>query len=36
MNGFRRLARVAYTFVMMNYAAIAGLIAISRGREVWK
>ncbi len=36
MRGFRRLARVAYTFVMMNYAAIAGLIAISRGREVWK
>jgi hypothetical protein len=36
MNGVRRLARVAYAFVMMNYAAIAGLIAISRGREVWK
>jgi hypothetical protein len=36
MNGFRRLARVSYAFVMMNYAAIAGLIAISRGREVWK
>lgn len=36
MRGFRRLARVAYTFVMMNYAAIAGLITISRGRQVWK
>jgi hypothetical protein len=36
MNGVRRLARVAYAFVMMNYAAIAGLIAISRRREVWK
>jgi hypothetical protein len=36
MNVFRQLARVAYAFVMMNYAAIAGLIAISRGREVWK
>jgi hypothetical protein len=36
MSGFRRLARVANTFVMMNYAAIAGLIAISRGRKVWK
>ena len=36
MNGVRKLARVAYAFVMMNYAAIAGLIAISRGREVWK
>jgi hypothetical protein len=36
MNRVRRLARVAYAFVMMNYAAIAGLIAIGRGREVWK
>lgn len=36
MRTFRRLARVAYTFVMMNYAAIAGLIALTRGREVWK
>ena len=36
MNGVRKLARVAYAFVMMNYAAIAGLIAIGRGREVWK
>lgn len=36
MDRVRKLARVAYAFVMMNYAAIAGLIAISRGREVWK
>jgi len=36
MNMFQRLARVAYTFVMMNYAAIVGLVALSRGREVWK
>jgi hypothetical protein len=36
MNGFRQAARVAYAFVMMNYAAIAGLVAISRRREVWK
>jgi hypothetical protein len=36
MKGFRQLAKVAYAFVMMNYAAIAGLIAISRRREVWK
>jgi len=36
MKTFQRLARVAYTFVMMNYAAIAGLIALRRGREVWK
>lgn len=31
----RRLARVAYTFVMLNYAAVAGLFAVRRGREVW-
>jgi hypothetical protein len=32
----RRLARVAFTFVMMNYAAVAGLVAAMRGRRVWK
>jgi len=32
----RRAARVAFTFVMMNYAAVAGLFALGRGREVWK
>jgi hypothetical protein len=32
----RRVARVAYTFVMMNYAAVAGLFAIRRGHEVWR
>jgi hypothetical protein len=36
MKVFGQLSRVAYAFVMMNYAAIAGLIAISRRREVWK
>jgi hypothetical protein len=36
MKGFHRAARIAYTFVMMNYSAIAGLIAIGRGRDVWK
>jgi hypothetical protein len=36
MKEFRQLARVAYAFVMMNYAAIAGLVALGRGREVWK
>jgi biofilm PGA synthesis N-glycosyltransferase PgaC len=28
--------RVAYTFVMMNYAAVAGLLALRRGRAVWR
>jgi hypothetical protein len=32
----RRLARIAYTFVMMNVAAVAGLFALGRGRQVWK
>lgn len=36
MKQVYRLARVAFTFVMMNYAAVAGLFALRRGREVWK
>jgi hypothetical protein len=31
-----RAARIAYTFVMMNYSALAGLFSWRRGREVWK
>ena len=31
-----RLSRVALTFVMMNYSALAGLAALGRGREVWR
>jgi hypothetical protein len=31
-----RLSKVAYTFVMMNYAAVAGLFAAARGRRVWR
>jgi hypothetical protein len=31
-----RIARLAYTFVMMNYAAVAGLVAAARGRKVWR
>ena len=31
-----RLARVAYTFVMMNLSAVAGLLALRRAREVWR
>ena len=34
--GIRRVARVAFTFVMMNFAAVAGLFSLGRGREVWK
>jgi hypothetical protein len=31
-----RIARVAYTFVMMNCAAVGGLFAAARGRKVWR
>ena len=33
---FSRLARIAYTAVLMNYAAVAGLIAAMRSRRVWR
>ena len=36
MSGMRRLAKVAFTFVMMNYSALAGLFSLGRGRRVWK
>ena len=32
----QRLARVSYTFVMMNAAAVSGLVAVSVGRRVWR
>jgi hypothetical protein len=35
MATLTRLARVAFTFVTMNYAAIAGLLALGRGSEIW-
>jgi hypothetical protein len=31
-----RLAKVAFTFVMMNYAAVAGLFAAARNRRGWR
>lgn len=36
MDGVRKLARIAFTFVMLNVAAVSGLFALRRGREVWK
>ena len=36
MRTIERAARVAFTFVMMNFASVAGLFALRRGREVWK
>lgn len=31
-----RAARIAFTFVMMNYAAVAGLFAAARTKRIWK
>jgi hypothetical protein len=31
-----RIAGVAYTIVLMNYAAVAGLVAAVRRRKVWR
>ena len=36
MGAVHKLARVAFTFVMMNVAAVSGLFALRHGREVWK
>ena len=32
----QRLARMSFTFVMMNVAAVSGLVALSMGRRVWR
>jgi hypothetical protein len=32
----QRLARVSFTFVMMNAAAVTGLVALSFGKRVWR
>jgi hypothetical protein len=31
-----RASKVAFTFAMMNYAAVAGLVTLLRGRRVWR
>ena len=36
MRVVTRAARLAFTFVMMNYAAVAALFAAARGRRVWR
>jgi hypothetical protein len=35
-NAVSKIARVAYTLVMMNYAAVAGLFVATRGRRTWR
>jgi hypothetical protein len=36
VSTIERAARVAFTFVMMNVAAVSGLFALGRGREIWR
>jgi hypothetical protein len=31
-----RAARVAFAFVLMNYAAVAGLLLLGRKRTLWR
>jgi hypothetical protein len=31
-----RLARIAFTFLMMNYSAVAGLFSAVMRRKVWR
>ncbi len=31
-----RVARVAFAFVLMNYAAVAGLLALGRKHPLWR
>lgn len=32
----QRLARVAFTFVLLNYAAVAGLLSLGRKHPLWR
>jgi hypothetical protein len=36
MAKVHKLAKVAFMFMMMNYAAVAGLVALRRGQRVWR
>ena len=36
MAKIEKIAKVAFTFVMMNYSAVAGLFALRRGQKVWR
>jgi hypothetical protein len=31
-----RLARIAFAFVLLNYAAVAGLVSLGFKRPVWR
>ncbi len=32
----QRIARTLFAFVMMNAAAVSGLLSLGRGRRVWR
>lgn len=32
----QRIARVAFAFLSMNYAAVAGVLSAITGRKVWR
>ena len=36
MGKVQKVAKVAFTFMLMNYAAVAGLLRLRRGQDVWK
>ena len=35
MLAIERLARIAFAVVLMNYAAVAALVALTRRRPLW-
>lgn len=36
MHTIDRLARVAFAFVLLNYAAVAGLVTLGLRRPLWR
>jgi hypothetical protein len=36
INTVDRVARIAFAFVLLNYAAVAGLFALGLKRQVWR
>jgi hypothetical protein len=35
-SSIERAARIAFTFIVMNYSAVAGLVAALLGKKVWR
>ena len=36
INTVDRVARIAFAFVLLNYAAVAGLVALGSKRPIWR